>query len=119
LDQEIRHRHLVPYLLGQKRAHPIVCPCPVTGKSFENMAFTQKKDNLMVDKERLWHSQNPEADVRTFDSISLVITSRNGWLLSKRLSMAWSVSKFCCFHECFLLRIVSFEVVGITVEMLL
>jgi hypothetical protein len=73
LDQEIRHRHLVPYLLGRKRAHPVASPCPATGKSFENMTFTQKKDFLMVDEERLWRLQNPEADIKTFDSKTFTI----------------------------------------------
>ncbi len=73
LDQEIRHRHLVPYLLGRKRAHPVASLCPATGKSFENMTFTQKKDFLMVDEERLWRLQNPEADIKTFNSKTFTI----------------------------------------------
>jgi hypothetical protein len=68
LDQEIRNRHLVPYLLGQKRAHPIVCPHPATGKSFQTMTFTQKKDLLMANEERLWRLQNLNADISNFDS---------------------------------------------------
>jgi hypothetical protein len=75
LDQEIRNRHLVPYLLGRKRVHPIVCPCPATGKSFEEMTFTQKKDLLMADEERLWRLQNLHADITNFDSKTFSILS--------------------------------------------
>jgi hypothetical protein len=73
LDQEVRYRHLVPYLLGQKWAHPIASPCPATGKSFEKMTFMQKKDFLMVDEERLWRLQNPGADIKTFNSKTFTI----------------------------------------------
>jgi hypothetical protein len=77
LDQEICHRHLVPYLLGRKRAHPVAAPCPATGKSFDDMTFTQKKDLLMVDEERLWRLQNPEGDFKTFDSKTFTILCDN------------------------------------------
>jgi hypothetical protein len=39
--------------------------------------------------------------VTMYDSISLAITSRTCWLLTKRQSTAWSLLEFCSHHHAF------------------
>ena len=78
LDKEILARHLVPFLpfpgKGNKRTHPLPKFTKITGKPFDEMLWTDKKDLLMVDEEHQWLKKNPDGDIaNSFDSKSFAI----------------------------------------------
>jgi len=68
LDTELRFRHIVPYLPFTedpkgKRVHPVPkAKKDVVGCDFKKMGFTQKKNLLMADEERLFHMEKPFDD---------------------------------------------------------
>lgn len=80
LDAELRYRHIVPYLpFGEenKRKHPVpkLAPRTITGRPFDAMTFTQKKNLLMADEEcqyRMEYSKEndfrEDVDMQKFDT---------------------------------------------------